>query len=134
MLYYPLSRVVGFTHTSGTMLPAANAFALVNVFLLADQATYLLEGVKPPPAHFILNDEIVDVFAGPEGIWQLMREEHAIRGGEAADDLAEGVPLAAVSFVDKILKSKGSTEKILVSGSSFGYMPAIKLRGAQAVF
>ncbi|KAL8434756.1 hypothetical protein ACSSS7_002893 [Eimeria intestinalis] len=78
-----------------------------------DQATYLLEGVKPPPAHFILNDEIVDVFAGPEGMWQIMREEHATRGGEAADELSEGVPLAAMSFVDKILKSKGNTEKIV---------------------
>ncbi|KAL8454422.1 hypothetical protein Emag_001449 [Eimeria magna] len=78
-----------------------------------DQATYLLEGVKPPPAHFILNDEILDVFAGPEGMWHIMREEHATRGGEAADDLSEGLPLAAMSLVEKILKSKGKTEKIV---------------------
>ncbi|KAL8428545.1 hypothetical protein Efla_003316 [Eimeria flavescens] len=80
-----------------------------------DQATYLLEGVKPPPAHFTLNDDIVKVFAGPEGVWQVMREEHATRGGEAADDLSEGVPLAAISFVQKILKSMEDTNKILVS-------------------
>ncbi|KAL8449328.1 hypothetical protein Emed_003209 [Eimeria media] len=78
-----------------------------------DQATYLLEGVKPPPAHFILNDEILDVFAGPEGMWQIMREEHATRGGEAADELSEGLPLAAMSLVEKILKSKGNTDKIV---------------------
>ncbi|CDI74185.1 IQ calmodulin-binding motif domain-containing protein, putative [Eimeria praecox] len=77
-----------------------------------DQATYLLEDVKPPPANFTLNDEILEVFTGPEGVWQILKHEHTTRGGEAADDLSDGVPLAAVSFVDRILKSKGGTDKI----------------------
>ena len=79
-----------------------------------DQATYLLEDVKPPPANFTLNDEILEVFTGPEGVWQILKHEHTTRGGEAADDLSDGVPLAAVSFVDRILRSKCSTDKIRV--------------------
>ncbi|CDJ37341.1 IQ calmodulin-binding motif domain-containing protein, putative [Eimeria tenella] len=77
-----------------------------------DQATYLLEDVEPPPANFHMNDEILDVFTGPDGIWHILKHEHTTRGGEAADDLSDGVPLAAVSFVDKILKSKSCTNKI----------------------
>lgn len=71
--------------------------------------------MEPPPANFHMNDEILDVFTGPDGIWHILKHEHTTRGGEAADDLSDGVPLAAVSFVDKILKSKSFTEKIRVS-------------------
>ncbi|CDJ49736.1 IQ calmodulin-binding motif domain-containing protein, putative [Eimeria brunetti] len=77
-----------------------------------DQATYLLEDVKPPPASFTRNDEILEVFTGPEGVWQILKHEHTTRGGEAADDLSDGVPLGAISFVDRILRSKSRTDKI----------------------
>lgn len=85
-----------------------------------DQATYLLEDVKPPPANFTLNDEILEVFTGPEGVWQVLKHEHTTRGGEAADDLSGGVPLAAISFVNRILRSKGKTDKIRVRPLALG--------------
>ncbi|XP_026192209.1 uncharacterized protein LOC34619768 [Cyclospora cayetanensis] len=77
-----------------------------------DQATYLLEDVKPPPTTFILNDKVLDVFAGPEGIWQILREEQASWGGEAANELSQNVPLAALAFVDRILRIKSDSDKI----------------------
>lgn len=98
-------------------------FVFVCLSLLpADQATYILEEVKPPPAKFIMNDEILDAFAGPEGIWQIMREEHASREGEAVDDWPGGELLEVVSFVDKVLKCRATGDKIVVRNCSFGWL------------
>lgn len=91
--------------------------ALVSVCFFADQATYLIEEVKPPPVKFIMNDEILDAFAGPEGIWHIMKEEHVSRGGEAIDDEPGGDLMEVVQFVDKVLKCRANGDKILVSGA-----------------